>query len=45
MLNQAGIEIEGTGGGTVIEMGPMSVTIFDGNLEGECKGPPQPELM
>ncbi|RZC34533.1 NYD-SP28 domain containing protein [Asbolus verrucosus] len=26
-------------GGTVVDLGPISVTIFDGNLKGECRGP------
>lgn len=25
-------------GGTVVEVGPLSVTLYDGNLKGECKG-------
>jgi hypothetical protein len=26
-------------GGTVVEFGPFSVTLYDDNLRGECKGP------
>lgn len=45
MLKQAAIGVESDGKrGSVVECGPLSVTIYDSYMQGECRGPDKVEI-